>query len=60
MAGRKRRQAAHSHSHNNAGKTCHICGAPANRTSRLVQKDQDSVLVCRPCINKFNLEVVGK
>ena len=55
MAGRKRRQAAHTHSHSNAGETCFICAAPANRTFKKVDRGQDSVLVCRPCRDKNGL-----
>lgn len=55
MAGRKRRQAAHSHSHTHAGETCFICAAPANRTSKYVDKGQDKVLVCRSCRDKNGL-----
>ena len=60
MANRKRRQNAHTHTPRNAGKTCHICGVSANRTSRQVQHGTKTVTVCRPCISKNNLEVIGK
>jgi len=61
MANRKRRQAVHTQTPRNAGETCYICKVGLNRTSRLVLlNDTVKVKVCKPCINRNSLVVVGK
>lgn len=46
---RKSRQGVHIHTQQNAGGSCYICKASANRTSKEVPMNGSTILVCRPC-----------
>ena len=57
-ANRRLRITPHQHASKFAGQSCFICKAPANRKSKVVQKDKtNTALACGCCISTHNLTV---